>query len=75
MWANGPSAERMLIAQTRQFELIAQARTYRLGRSRKKEERGAYALERVHGFRLRLGWLMIVVGRAVRDEEPCPDAA
>ncbi len=73
-WSNGPSAERMLIARTRQFELIAQARAYRLGQSR-NQERGPLALDRVRGFRLRLGWLMIVVGRAVSDEEPCADAA
>ena len=71
MWQNPGEMERLLLARTRQRELIAEGRAVRLGLRKPSE---GTRNERVQGLRLRLGRVLIVIGRTIyEDEQPCPD--
>jgi hypothetical protein len=70
MW-NLPPDERLFLAQARQEELRHEAHDVRRTHH---SMRSPVAIERISGFHLHLGKLMIVVGRTLReDERPCPD--
>ncbi len=64
--------ERLLVARTRQAELISEARANRLGLSKPDRSRS----QRFQGLRLQVGQVLIQVGRTIYEEErPCPDMA
>lgn len=70
MWYS-PQEDRLQTVRFRQAEVSRDAREARLA----GHARGARpALGRVSGLQLRLGVLLIVVGRTLReDDPPCPD--
>jgi hypothetical protein len=70
MWYGTPE-DRLQTVRFRQAEISRDAREARLA----DHVRGPRpALGRVSGLQLRLGRLLIVVGRTLReDEPPCPD--
>jgi hypothetical protein len=66
-----PPEQMLLMVRERQAEIRAAVRDIRGGG--RSEEPGR-SLVRVSGLQLRLGRLLIVVGRTLReDESPCPD--
>jgi hypothetical protein len=70
MWYEPPE-EVLLMVQMRQAEIRADAME---ARSASRSEGPHRSLGRVSGLQLRLGRLLIVVGRTLREEEsPCPD--
>jgi hypothetical protein len=72
MWSL-PPRDRLEIVRIRQAELIAAARETRRTRT---PSAARLAPERVRGLQLRLGRILIVVGRTLReDESPCPEPA
>ena len=70
MWYLSPE-EGLLMVQTRQEEMRADAMEANLAGL---YQRPRPPLGRVSGLQLRLGRLLIVIGRTLReDEPPCPD--
>jgi hypothetical protein len=66
--------ERLFLAHARQRELIEEARAAR--RSAKSVTvNQSPTVERVRGLHVRLGSILIVVGRTISDDRPCPDMA
>ena len=63
MWPDTPEQRSMYIAQ-RHAELRAEAAAYRAGR--KRAGSGTY---RIRGLHLKIGALLIVVGRSLCEEE------
>jgi hypothetical protein len=72
MWFHSDPDQRLLLAQVRQRELLDEARTAR--RSQTSRTMPA-RVERVRGLHLQVGRVLIVVGRTINDERPCPDLA
>ena len=66
-----PPEETLLMVRLRQAEIREEAmQTHRNGHSEGQRQ----SIGRVSGLQLRLGRLLIVVGRTLREEEsPCPD--
>ena len=68
-----PPEQRLVMVRTRQAEIRADALE---ARRFSPSEGPRRSLGRVSGLQLRLGRLLIVVGRTLReDEPPCPDLA
>ncbi len=70
MWYQPPE-QRLSMVQAQQAEMRAYARE---ARRANRSEGSPMSPERVSGLQLRIGRLLIVVGRTLReDEPPCPD--
>jgi hypothetical protein len=65
MWHEGPD-QRLFLASLRQDELRAEAAAAR--RSSRGPE-SPLSIDRARGFHLRVGRILIVVGRTLRDED------
>jgi hypothetical protein len=66
--------ERLFLARTRQRELIEEARITRHA-TKSVISSNPPEIERVRGLHVRLGGILIVVGRRITEDRPCPDMA
>jgi len=70
MWYQEPAGERLAMVHRHHDEIRRDAREAR----RTSQHVGRQQVGRVDGLHLRLGRLLIVIGRSLReDETPCPD--